>query len=99
MYSSVPMIEPYWVNIVRSVSRWSTALATPKSITLATGLPSYIVTSTLDGLMSRWMIPFWCACWIARHTGTNSSSRSRGVSCASSQYLVMGTPWTSSMTK
>ena len=35
------------------------ALATPKSMTLGTGLPSYIVTRTLDGLMSRWMIPFW----------------------------------------
>src|SRR5205823_4061016 len=24
---------------------------------------------TLDGLMSRWMMPFWWACWIAWHTG------------------------------
>jgi integrase len=31
----------------------STALATPKSITFGTGLSSYIVTSTFDGLMSR----------------------------------------------
>ena len=54
---------------------------------------------TLDGLMSRWMIPFWWACWIAWQTGTNSSSRSRGVRWLSSQYLVIGTPWTSSMTK
>src|SRR5207253_7822648 len=54
---------------------------------------------TLDGLMSRWMIPFWCACWIAWHTGTNNSSRSRGVRWLSSQYLVIGTPWTNSMTK
>src|SRR5262245_4037252 len=28
-----------------------------------TGLPSYTATSTFDGLRSRWMIPFWCACW------------------------------------
>ena len=28
------------VNSVRSVSRWPIALATPKSITLGTGLPS-----------------------------------------------------------
>ena len=49
--------------------------------------------------MSRWMIPFWWACWIAWQTGTNSSSRCRGVRRLSSQYLVMGTPWTSSMTK
>ena len=54
---------------------------------------------TLDGLMSRWMIPFWWACWIAWQTGTNSSSRWRGVRWLSSQYLVIGTPWTSSMTK
>ena len=32
-------------------------------------------------------------------TGTNSSSRSRGVSWLASQNRVMGTPWTSSMTK
>ena len=54
---------------------------------------------TLDGLMSRWMMPFWWACWIAWQTGTNSSSRWRGVRWLSSQYLVIGTPLTSSMTK
>ena len=27
--------------------------------------------------MSRWMMPFWWACWIAWQTGRNSSSRSR----------------------
>ena len=99
MYSGVPTIAPSWVNSVRSVSRWSIALATPKSITFGTGLPSWSVTSTFDGLMSRWMIPFWCACWIARQTGTNSSSRSFGVSRLRSQYSVIGTPSTSSMTK
>ena len=67
------------MNSVRSVSRWSIALATPKSMTLGTGLPSCSVTSTFDGLMSRWMIPFWWACWIAWQTGMNSSSRSLGV--------------------
>ena len=40
MYSSVPTIVPYCVNSVRSVSFCSVALATPKSITLGTGLPS-----------------------------------------------------------
>ena len=45
------------------------------------------------------MIPFWCACWTAWQTGMNSSSRSRGVSRCSSQYLVIGMPLTSSMTK
>ena len=34
------------------------ALATPKSITFTTGLSSCNVTSTFEGLMSRWMIPF-----------------------------------------
>ena len=28
--------------------------------------------------MSRWIMPFWWACWIAWQTGTKSSSRSRG---------------------
>ena len=45
------------------------------------------------------MIPFWWACCTAWQTGTNSSSRSRGVSRCSSQYSVIGTPLTSSMTK
>ena len=69
MYSKVPTSAPNWVNNVFSVSRCSIALATPKSITLGTGLSSYIVTRTLDGLMSRWMMPFWWACWIAWQTG------------------------------
>ena len=47
----------------------------PKSMTLACGLPSCIDTRMFDGLMSRWMIPFWCACWIALQTWTKSSSR------------------------
>ena len=50
---------------VFSVSRCWVALAMPKSITLGTGLPSCCVTITLVGLMSRWMIPFWWACWTA----------------------------------
>ena len=68
-------------------------------MTFGTGLPSYRATRTLEGLRSRWMIPFWWACWTAWQTGMNSSSRSRGVSCCSSQYWVIGTPLTSSMTK
>ena len=50
MYSSVPTICPNSVNIVFSVSRWPVALATPKSITLGTGWPSYSATSTFDRL-------------------------------------------------
>ena len=38
MYSNVPTIWPYWVNIVRSVSRWAVALATPKSMIFGDGL-------------------------------------------------------------
>ena len=99
MYSSVPTIAPNSVNSVLSVRRWSVALATPKSITLGMGTPSRRVTRTFEGLMSRWMIPFWCACWIAWQTGMNSSSRSPGVRPLRSQYSVIGTPLTSSITK
>ena len=42
MYSSVPTSVPNCVNSVFSVSRCSVALATPKSITLGTGLSSYM---------------------------------------------------------
>ncbi len=58
MYSGVPTTTPGRVKSVRSVSRRSIALATPKSITLGDGPPSPVVTSTFDGLTSRWMIPF-----------------------------------------
>ena len=58
MYSGVPTIWAKPVNSVLSVSSWPSALATPKSITFTTGVASCIVTSTFDGLMSRWMIPF-----------------------------------------
>jgi hypothetical protein len=40
MYSSAPTIWPTSVNMVRSVSFCWVALATPKSITFGTGLPS-----------------------------------------------------------
>ena len=53
MYSSVPIKLPKPVNIVCSVSRWPVALATPKSITFGTGLPSYSAIRTLEGLRSR----------------------------------------------
>jgi hypothetical protein len=43
-----------------------------------------------EGLMSRWMMPFWCACWMAWQTGMNSSSRWRVESFCLSQYSVMG---------
>ena len=53
------------VNSVWMVSRPSVALAMPKSMTLGTGTPSWRVTRMLEGLMSRWMMPFWWACWMA----------------------------------
>ena len=34
--------------------------------------------------MSRWMMPFWCACWMAWQTGMNSSSR-----CARGQSVLV----------
>jgi len=99
MYSGVPIIWRNSVNSVFSVSRWFVAFAMPKSITFGTGLPSCRVTRMFDGLMSRWMIPFWWACCTARHTCWKSSSRSPVLSDAWSQYSVMGMPLTSSITK
>ncbi len=99
MYTGVPMNCPYSVNSVFSVSRWCVALAIPKSITLGTGSPSCSVTITFEGLMSRWITPFWCACCTAPQTATNRSRRSRVLSRLASQYSVIGTPLTSSITK
>ena len=65
MYSGVPIIWANPVNSVFSVSAWPIALATPKSITLTTGVVSCTVTRTLDGFRSRWMMPFWWACCTA----------------------------------
>jgi hypothetical protein len=62
MYSGVPTTAPNPVCSVRSVSACPVALAMPKSITFGTGRPSYSAMRTLDGLMSRWMTPFMCAC-------------------------------------
>ena len=69
MYAGVPTTAPNSVNIVFSVSGLPVALATPKSITFGTGRPSYRATRTFDGFRSRWMIPFWWACWTAWQTG------------------------------
>ena len=85
MYSGVPTIWKWPVCSVRSVSAPPVALAMPKSITFGTGRPSTTVTRTLDGLMSRWMTPFMCACWTARQMSANRASRSGMVSRARSQ--------------
>ena len=42
----------------------------------------------------RWMIPFWCACWIARQTVIKSLRRASASSRFLSQYSVIGTPRT-----
>ena len=68
MYCGVPIICPYAVNSVFSVNGWLRALATPKSITFATGLPSSSVTMMFDGFKSRWITPFWWACCTALQT-------------------------------
>jgi hypothetical protein len=75
MYSGVPIIWAKFVNSVLSVSCWPVALATPKSMTFTTARSSCNVTRTLDGLMSRWIIPFWCACCTAWQTSTIIPSR------------------------
>ena len=62
MYVGVPIICPYSVKSVFSVSRWLSALATPKSITTGVGLPSTSDTRIFEGLTSRWTIPLLCAC-------------------------------------
>ena len=87
------------VKSVWSVRRPSVALAMPKSITFGMGTPSWSVTRMLDGLRSRWMMPFWCACWIAWQTCENSSSRWAVDRLYWSQKSVILTPRTSSMTK
>ena len=58
MYSGVPTSWAKPVNSVLSVSCCPVALATPKSMILGTGTPSWSVTKTFVGLMSRWMMPF-----------------------------------------
>ena len=68
-------------------------------MTLTEASPSDSVTSTLEGLMSRWTMPLVWACWIARQVCTKRSSRSSGESWRSSQNCVIGTPLTSSIAK
>ena len=98
MYVGVPTIAPVSARLW-SVRLNSVALATPKSMTLGVGRPSTSVTITLLGLRSRWMIPFWWACCTAWQTATNNSRRARTGSRRRSQYSVIGSPLTSSMTK
>ena len=98
-YSGVPTIWPNCVSNVFSTAHLSVAFAMPKSITLGTGAPSCSVTSTFDGFRSRWITPFWCACWTARQTARNNASRSLVVIRLRSQYWVMGAPSMYSITK
>ncbi len=99
MYPAVPTIIPSRVIAGPPSDVSPVALAMPKSITLSAGAPSRRATSTLEGLMSRWMTPFWCACWMASQAWRNSPSRSRSGSCSASANAVIGTPGTCSMAK
>ena len=58
LVSGVPINWAYSVTNVRSVNGASVAFAMPKSMILGFVEPSWLPTSTLDGLMSRWMTPF-----------------------------------------
>ena len=99
MYSGVPIHWPSSVKRVRSVSRCAVALATPKSMILGTGRPSSTATRMFDGLMSRWMMPFWWACCTPSQTCMKSFNRSPVLRRWTSLYSVSGTPLTYSMTK
>ena len=99
MYSGVPIHCPSSVKRVRSVSLCDVALATPKSMIFGTGRPSSTATRMLDGLMSRWITPFWWACCTPPHTWTKTSNLSRVLNRWASQYSVSGTPLTNSITK
>ena len=85
MYAGVPMKRLYSVKSVFSVRRVCIALAIPKSMTFTTGRPSCSETITFEGLMSRWMTPFWWAWCTARQTSRKRSSRSAVESPFSSQ--------------
>ena len=98
MYVGVPTMAPVSPRLW-SVRLASVALATPKSITLGVGRPSTSATITLQGFRSRWMIPFWCACCTAWQAATNRRSRAPTERRCRSQYSVIGTPRTNSMTK
>jgi hypothetical protein len=74
-------------------------LATPKSMILMTAFSPEYATRMFEGLRSRWITPFWCACWTASHTSMNSPMRSSIDRRLRSQCLVIGAPWTYSMTK
>ena len=100
MYSSVPTTWPNSVNIVFSVSRWPVALATPKSMTLGTGL--LVVLGHQD--VRRLEVAVDDALSDGRAAPPGRPARTapaaaRGVRCCSSQYSVIGTPLTSSITK
>ncbi|MFN8094804.1 MAG: hypothetical protein U0599_21750 [Vicinamibacteria bacterium] len=62
MYSGVPTRIPISVNSSLA-SCCDVAFATPKSMIFGTGvLVADRDEDVFDGLRSRWMIPFWCAC-------------------------------------
>ena len=99
MNSGVPMTRPVRVSASPALS-W-TALAMPKSTTLATSRPSdFRVTRMLSGLRSRWMICSSCAAprpsaiWRAI-----SSERSTVIGASRARMRDSGSPSTYSITR
>ena len=89
MYSGVPATLPKAVNRLCSVSRIPlVALARPKSITLGTGLSSWASTRMLEGLRSRWMIPFWCG--VLHGRADLAEERQPGVEVEAVGVAVLG---------
>ena len=106
MYSGVPIIWPVCVNTSCATALALVALATPKSITFTRAPVEPLAVESSDmparmlpGFRSRWMMPFMCACWMASHTCANSSRRFSMLYLLRSQKSVMGSPFTSSITK
>ena len=99
MYSGVPISCPSSVNSVRSVSGCAVALATPKSMTLGTDMIVVHGDQHVRGLEVAVDDPFLVGVLDASHTWMNSASRSRTLRRWRSQYVVIGSPWTYSMTK
>ena len=100
MYSGVPTIWAKPVNSVLSVSRWPAALATPKSITFGTGSPS----CSVDQDVGRLEVAVDDALLVGvLHRLADRHEQLQPLAAAVrwfwSQNSVIGTPWTSSMTK
>jgi hypothetical protein len=76
MYADVPA-RSLWLALAATPSCGEAPppMAMPKSMMIGAASPSTSRTSTLDGLRSRWMMPFWCACWTPWQMRSNSTMR------------------------